>query len=281
IIYALGGDDVSRSTNNGRKWASTVDTQVTDAHTIAALGDYVLVGSSSTGNRKVAYSSDSAETFSRTDALASGTGNVHVAFDTYFSDNDTIYAAADGSTGGIYRWVIDESDDWDDLAAEPLQSQIGLTPSVPEVTVAVSYYGIVTELSGDGNPLTDAEHGGVLYAAYAGGVARCLTPAQTSCCATESWDYLSAKLGTAVAFTLEPSSLKLCGCLTEATNSKLWAIDNQAYAYVAGEGRLWTYEDCFAKEAPELTAVADGKALPSDPCDCWNEKFVLEWERLC
>ncbi|GAI44711.1 unnamed protein product, partial [marine sediment metagenome] len=173
---------------------------------------------------------------------------------------------------------------------------IGLTPADPaaEVTVEVSYFGIVTELSQDGNPLTDAEHGGVLYAAYTytdgdgyyyTGVARCLTPAQTACCTTESWDYLHAKLTvgsvTSHRFTLEPSSLKLCGCLTEATNTKLWAIDDQDYNYTLGYGRLWTYEDCFAKAGITLESVGDGDMVAADPCECENEKFVLEWERLC
>jgi len=292
IIYALGdGDNVSKSTNNGKKWATAVDTKVGTGHTIAALADgNVLVGPSSGGNRKVAYSSDGAAAFDRTAALASATGNVHVAFDTYFSVNDTIYAAADGSAGGIYRWVIDESDDWTNLKATPTLANMGGSGTTK---LDVSYYGIVTELSGSGNPLTDATHGGVLYAAYTyktggvyyAGVARCLTPAQTACCSSESWDYLHAKLtvGTATSqqFTLEPSSLRLCGCLTPTTNTNLWAIDAQNYDYDGGKGRLWTYEDCFAKEAPKLTAIADGATVAADPCYCWNNKFTLTWERQC
>ena len=294
IIYALGGDDVSKSTNNGKKWGATVDTNVTDAHTIAALADgNVLVGSSEDGNRKVAYSSDGAATFSRTAQLSTSTGegNVHVAFDTYFNVNDTIYAAVDG-IGGIHRWVIDESDDWKDLKATPTLDKLDADATAGSA-LDLSYYGIASELSQDGNPLTDAAHGGVLYATYTyttggyyyAGVARCLTPAKTACCTTESWDYLHAKLtvGTTAShrFTLEPSSLRLCGCLTPATNTKLWAIDDQLYNYTGGIGRLWTYEDCFAKEAVTLSSVADGETVASDPCECWNDKFVLEWERLC
>jgi len=294
IIYALGdGDMVSKSTNNGKKWATEVDTKVGAGHTIAALADgNVLVGPAD-DTHKVAYSSDGAATFARTAALASDTGNIHVAFDTYFDVNDTIYAAADGNAGGIYRWVIDESDDWTDLKAEPTLAQMGGSGTTK---LDVSYYGIVTELSGSGNPLTDATRGGVLYAAYlynAGvsemytGVARCLTPAETACCSGESWDYLHAKLTVgkdhllSQEFALEPSSLRLCGCLSPSTNTNLWAIDYESYLYDDGNGRLWTYEDCFAKEAPPLTAVADGKSLLSDPCYCYNNKFTLEWDRLC
>jgi len=46
-------------------------------------------------------------------------------------------------------------------------------------------------------------------------------------------------------------------------------------------GRLWTYEDCFAKAGITLKSVADGAMVASDPCICANEKFVLTWERLC
>ena len=33
-----------------------------------------------------------------------------------------------------------------------------------------------------------------------------------------------------VWFTLEPKSLKICGCLTQDTNATLYAIDNDWYA---------------------------------------------------
>lgn len=267
--FALGDDDTLYVINNEddivkwtpNDWHSAVDTKVAEGHTIAVLGDNILVGG---GKGTVGYSDDAGKSFSRISDKYKLVGNVHVAFDSYFTDNDTVYAAVSGggAKNGIWRWVIDTSTSWKDLKA-----------------VSQSYYGIVLD-NADGNPMTKSANGGVLYAAYDGGVARCLTPAAKTCCGQLSWDYLTSKL--AAVFTLEPSSLKLCGCLTEASNSKLFAIDNDTYKLDDGkDGSVWTYEDCFAKASVELSSVANGATVASDPCICANEKFVLIWERLC
>jgi hypothetical protein len=54
------------------------------------------------------------------------------------------------------------------------------------------------------------------------------------------WDTLSTGLAPGVAFTREPASLKL------SAGVNLWAIDNRAYNYAAGSGRLWTFCDCLS-----------------------------------
>ena len=101
--------------------------------------------------------------------------------------------------------------------------------------------------------MTSAETGGVLYATYvynAGtdadplwytGVARNLRPAAELCCEEADWDYLHAGLkgpqevwfdGTYFVgerFAAWPGPLKICGCLTADSNSKLWAIDAHYY----------------------------------------------------
>ena len=260
-IYGLDwSGDVAMSDDHGATatWDDPIDSKVDEGHTIAVLGDNILVGG---GAGKVSHSGDGGETYTELDKKSPDEGNVHIAFDSYFPDNNTIYSA--DSAGGIYRWVIGESEDWKDLNALPL-----------------GYYGIVLDRA-DGNPMTDAQHGGVLYAAYADGVARCLTPAETPCCDTNVWDYLEAYLDVSVGFMAEPSSLRICGCLTADSNSQLWAIDWEPYDYDAGEGRVWAWEDCFAKHAPTLLAPADGAMVAADPCICTNDNVVLKWERLC
>ena len=268
VIYVLedGGDMVAKSTDNAWTWEPKVDTKITIGHTISVTEDGdVLVAPANGGSKKVAYSDDGAESFSRTEKLTPD-GNAHAAFDSYYSDNDTIYAVVDN--GGIYRWVIGESSEWKDLGAEEH-----------------GYYGIVMD-NAAGNPMTQAKKGGVLYAAFydadedESGVARCLTPADTPCCRSESWDYLIQK-AAGKDFSLEPSDLKICGCLSSTTNSNLYAIDDTAYDYADKDGCLWVYEDCFAKEAPSLVSPADGATIASDPCYCWNDDFTLKWERLC
>ena len=316
-IYAVGFDaDVAVSDDHGAaaSWSSTMDGKVDNGHTIAVHGEgNVLVGG---GDGKVSYSDDNLSTFLDGDASFTelddiGDGRVHVAFDSYFDTNDVIYAAVsvvgvdnmsyetpvNDPDNGIYRWVIGESSNWKDLGecagtATPTETQLGLGPSCNKVEVG--YYGIVLSTA-QGNPETDATTGGVLYATFydiennVTGVARCLNPAEEVACGEALWDYLIEDVNEYHgAFTLEPSSLKICGCLTPDTNSKLWAIDdNWYYWYFATDeedgdvGRLWTYEDCYAKSAPVLVAPADGAGVSCDPHYWWNDAFALKWERQC
>jgi len=315
-IYALDfNGDVAVSDDHGAaaSWSSTMDGKVNDGHTIAVLGEgNVLVGGD---DGKVSYSDDDLATFLDGDASFTemddiGDGYVHVAFDGYFDTNSVIYAAVSNVVvdnmsyetpvndpdNGIYRWVIGESSKWKDLGecagtATPTETQLGLGPSCD--TVEVGYYGIVLS-NADGNPETDATTGGVLYAAYydadgnVTGVARCLNPAEEIACGEADWDYLIQGLSYDKVFAAEPSSLKICGCLTPDTNSKLWAIDDDWYYYIfatddedSGLGRLWTYEDCYAKAGPVLVAPADGVVVPRDPHYWWNDPFFLKWDRQC
>jgi len=309
-IYAVGFDaKVAVSDDHGAaaSWSSTMDSKVDDGHTIAVLGEgNVLVGGA---DGKASYSDDDLATFNDGDASFTkledglGEGNVHVAFDSYFDSNSVVYAAVGQATpnntaeNGIYRWTIGTSTSWKDLgacagAATPYAAQLGYDACTE---VYVGYYGIVLSYA-EGNPKTDATTGGVLYATFydadnvTTGVARCLNPAEDVACGGQSWDYLIESVADTAAFTLEPSSLKICGCLTPDTNAKLWAIDDDEYYYsfanrVAKEkssvGRLWTYEDCYAKAGPTLLSPADNVVVDADPCQCWNDAFTLKWDRQC
>jgi len=323
-IYAVGfNGDMAVSDDYGfaASWSSTMDSKVDEGHTIAVLGEgNVLVGGA-TG--KVSYSDDDLETFldgdasfTKLDDIGDASGNdelrVHVAFDSYFDSNSVIYAAVsyvdeDGipvndDDNGIYRWVIGESSAFDDLgackgAATPYAAQLGYDTDTCD-EVQVGYYGIVLS-NAEGNPETDATTGGVLYAAFydtdgnVTGVARCLNPAEEVACGGQSWDYLIEDTADNHGqFTLEPSSLKICGCLSPDTNSKLWAIDDAYYYngtvvkkdylhYDSTLGRLWTYEDCYAKAGPALKSPATGALVDADPCLCQNDAFTLKWDRQC
>jgi len=113
------------------------------------------------------------------------------------------------------------------------------------------------------------------------------------------WDCMDAftlfQTGSAgaVDFTLEPKSLKLCGCLTQDTYSELWAIDNDWYAdnhnalthhggvaAVRDRGMLWAYTDCMAKIGPTLT-MEDGTIIGCDPATGRNQEVNFTWEQLC
>jgi hypothetical protein len=314
-IYALGFDAkvaVSDDHGSAASWSNTMDSKVDEGHTIAVLGEgNVLVGG---GDGKVSYSDSDLATFLDGDASFTelddiGDGRVHVAFDSYFDTNSVVYAAVSNvvvngsyyetpvndADNGIYRWAIGTSTSWKDLgecvgAATPYAAQLGYDTCDE---VQVGYYGIVLS-NAEGNPETGAITGGVLYATFydAGnvtGVARCLNPAEEVACGGQSWDYLIQGMADNATFTLEPSSLKICGCLTPDTNAKLFAIDDNAYYdyFAFGDyedssvGRLWTYEDCFAKAGPAIVSPADNAVVDADPCYCWNDAFTLKWERQC
>jgi len=290
-IYALGQTgSVAMSDDHGAapSWEEAVDSEVTSGWTIAVLGEDVLVGGQS---GDVSYSADGGETFTELKDVDTS-GLVTVAFDSYFDTNATVYAAIYKSTrtnGGVYRWVIDESTEWRDLKAEPSTfDAIGTGSTIDSNTLA--FTGLVLD-NADGNPMSGADTGGVLYASYVAniggtlytGVARNLRPAAELCCEEADWDYLIVGLTGAEGFEAMPKALKICGCLTPDSNSKLFAIDWwQDYAMKdAEEGTVWTFEDCYAKAAPALESPADGATIDSDPCYCINLEVILRWDRQC
>jgi len=115
-----------------------------------------------------------------------------------------------------------------------------------------------------------------------------------------------------VLFTLEPSSLKACGCCSPNTNTTLFAIDNETglvwdgsislsgdlttilnavligrylqtpgYNPAINQGMLWAYSDCLAKKGPVLRMPAEGALVGADPVTGRNQQIDLSWEQLC
>jgi hypothetical protein len=285
---------------DGDEWQEAVDSEVGLGWTIAVWGDYILVGGA---EGDVGYSDDGGETFTDLEDVTDvDSAHVTVAFDSYFDQNDTVYAALAnaGDDNGIYVLVIGgETDDWIKLAAEPYD-----------------YTGLVLDRAA-GNPMTSPETGGVLYASYRGeycddceceyymedgmdcwytGVARCLTPIVELCCGVgdAEWDYLTWDLcwfpeengngnGDECAdFCMPPQALKICGCLTADSNTHLFAIDGDEYDMDEGlEGTVWTFEDCYSKKGVEVNSPADGFVVGASACDCSNVPFTVSWDRLC
>ncbi|GAI10244.1 unnamed protein product, partial [marine sediment metagenome] len=144
---------------------------------------------------EVSYSDDAGDSFATLDNA--GESNVHVAFDSYFGDNGVVYAASDS----IYRCSDLEEGKWKDLDAEE------------------EYFGIVLD-NAAGNPMTDKDTGGVLYAVYDGGMARVL-----GAVSNKIEDYLINGAPGEGAFTIEPSALRIC----DSGNNLLWAINTLEY----------------------------------------------------
>jgi len=251
-IYALGRNGavaVSDDHGSAPSWTEAVDSEVNQGWTIAVLGEDVLVGGR---NGDVAYSADGGETFTELGDVATS-GYITVAFDSYFDTNDTVYATVyetSWTDGGVYRWVIDESTVWRDLKAEPSTFDLTGSGSTTDSNKIV-FTGLVLDNS-DGNPKSGADNGGFLYASYVAeiggtaytGMARNLRPAAELCCKEADWDYLItskyAEFDDAL-FIMMPQALKICGCLTPDSNSKLFAIgDDESKWYDMSEGKYGT-----------------------------------------
>jgi hypothetical protein len=303
IVYVLNYDgDFSMSTQYGRRWSDAVNTGLDSGHQIVACCDegFIVVGPAA--NDKVAWSDDGGDNWNLTDALPSAaTGAIHVACDPVCEN--IIYAAADGS--GIYRTDLTDGS-WTDINALPVDytgivvaREGTLYASTDELLVSdgLSDTPLFTDCFGrQFISAADYESGDNAYS----GVARNLDPCETACCGTEDWDYLFCGLGPDSGNPSDPwypaedfdtwpgGALKICGCLSIATNSVLWAIDSDPYDVTDGAGNndgyggLWSYEDCAAKLGPTLTSPADGSVLDCEPCaGCDAANFTLKWERMC
>jgi len=299
-IFALDANgDVAMFDDD--EWQEAVESEVDAGWTIAVWGDYVLVGGR---NGQVSYSDDGGETFTALEDVYDGDCKVTVAFDTYFDTNMTIYAAVEAwggteedKSGGIYSYVIDESTKWTNLKAEPTESQIfGDKIGDTDDTIQVAFTGLVVDRPG--NPFTDADNGGIIYATYYGyyddvwftGVARSLERTVEVCTTCLDWDFLHVGLTYGDScetheegFEADPDALKICGCLTPDTTIHLFAIDEWwDYDFCDNDfGSVWTYEDCYAKKAPEITFPAGGAVIAADPCSCYSVPFTVLWDPLC
>ncbi len=310
-IYALDSDGrVAMSDDYALNWQKPVKSELDTGWTIAVHGDDVLVGSR---EGEVAHSADGGETFEELEDLPIS-GYVTVAFDSYFDANDMIYVAVGdytpaGTFGGIYRWILAESEAWTDLLARPTERQLTCDSDLgcPTTTRQVFYTGLVLD-NADGNPMTNPSTGGVLYASYVAevngdwytGVARQLTPAWDFCCDETEWDYLVKGKYPEFDdsyFRVTPKALKICGCLTPDTYTKLFAIGwypdvlehpdplgrGSAYDMEKAEyGTVWMFEDCYSKWGPDLRNPADGAIVPALLCaGCNNMPFSMAWDRMC
>jgi len=318
ILYVLeaGSGNVQKMPYTGTAWSSampSVSTNLGGGHTIEAKStDKVLVGNQAiaiSGNVTsaaatpfpVAISTDGGVTFIpmvRTIPQGAQFG-YHAIFDTDYGvgNNTTIYEGSDAAGAGLIH-----------RNNAPSGANVNWTDMITGFTTHVEYYGLVQTNS------QNVAGQGTLYAAHAGnvttpglltawsGVERTLSPLDGIPKPGIEWSCLDAD-GTYrpnnPQFILEPKSLKLCGCLTQDTNTTLYAIDddvygsnhngvyNATYGFGAGvwlvpplSGRLWAYEDCVAKKGPALT-MDDGAIIGCDPATGRAQEVNFTWEQLC
>jgi hypothetical protein len=246
-LYILQGNgEVRRGYHtSGWIWERSVDTGLAASHTIAVYNDYVLVGAATNEPSPAAYSADKGQSWININKGTPSAGNRHVAFDTYFDENQIIYVADDA--GGIYRWSLNRSYSWDDMAP----------PNH-------SFYGIAL-----GNR-------GALYGIYSSpesGVDRSLYSRSGIPKPGVYWDSITTGLAAGVRFSTEPSAISI-------SESSLWAIDARDYTPASHEGCLWAFTDTLATTGPKLIEPEDRAVLGCDPVSGRNQEIDLSWQQL-
>ncbi len=338
VIYVAGITGmVQKLVYTGTAWSTNLpgaDSGVIP-HTIVARNGKVLVGANlifTPESTPIAYSADSGANFQRYRDYFPVTGMVHAIFDTDFEKNRFIYAAVgDNVTGTVYRNTAPVFTRWTDNDMMDVSNGAtgsdwsAETPPVgPNPPHQRGYYSIVMAFTGNGQPALYAAHDNITTAhfgitAFNSAVCRTLEPRNGMPKPGIYWDCLDVFQPPSVSgvhFTLEPSSLKACGCCSPNTNTTLYAIDNQSgfsldninisyngnvktlidawsavlpgrYLQTPGynpginQGMLWAYTDCLAKKGPALRTPADKALVGADPVTGRNQQIDLSWEQLC
>lgn len=339
VMYVLSpAGNVQRLVYTGTAWSTSLPSSSTDmvSHTIAARNGKVLVGAASLSNDNgisVAYSSDGAKTwYTFKNGIPSG-GNVHVIFDVDWENNFFIYAATDNTTGSVYRnkapgftrWEGNDMMDVSNGASGANWWSDNYSSARGDPPHRVGYYGITMAYTGEPQPALYAAHDNISTSQakapdqppFNSAVCRTLEPRNGIPKPGIYWDCLdiySPPDQSGVKFTLEPSSLKSCGCCSVNSYTTLLAIDNQSgmtidlngimetdnitkllqyvglkgrYQHVPGywpernQGMLWSYTDCLAKKAPALRNPPDQALVGSDPVTGRNQQIDFSWEQLC
>ena len=348
-IYVLAVNGlVQRLPYTGTSWSTNLnsyDTVLSNAHTIVAVPDgKVLVGAAVDSNSDMiaAYSADKGVTFGFVNGSQINHGNEHVIFDVDFKNNNFIYVGDDSSrgvgnyldSGTVYRNTAPSGTRWTDndmmssgngggyiFGGEGYTDLDWPAASSGNPPHIVGQYGLVQAWTGDPQPALYSAHDNITNTQlrWDSAVCRTLKPRDGMPKPGIRWDCLdifSPLSQTGVLFTLEPSSLKACGCCTLDTNTTLYAIDDERWAYngtswtdLAGrwnkhrygvslgatqwdtnypgytpkyyQGMLWAYTDCLAKKGPILKSPADKFLVGADPVTGRNQQIDLSWEQLC
>jgi hypothetical protein len=213
LHYAFGSR-VYTSLDYGATWLSAdagIGTifmiAMAPAYPVLPAAWHVLVGGT---EGAASYSTDGGATFTSLPSLPVG-GNVQIAADTDYANNNTIYAGS--SNGNVYRYVIGTSTVWEDINA-----------TITNVSGLVVCSGALYA--------ADATPGGGVYLTY------------NPTAAMPDWEHLTNGLSGGETFNQVPSALR---CSTDGDgNVTLFAIDtanNLLYQYTeaAARGVLWPW----------------------------------------
>ncbi len=141
---------VYRTTNAGSWYSSAAVAGNQPLNSIALSPDYARDKTIMVGNTTgwVYWSRDNGGLFEPLPPDASSpplTGNISVAFDPKYPSNKTVYAATDSSGGGVYRYIIGTSSDW-----ESIDSTLPSNATIGEMALAADGTLYATNFRADG-----------------------------------------------------------------------------------------------------------------------------------
>jgi len=297
-MYDLSPDGlVQKLTFAGTGWTNilpSVDSRLGGAHAIAAYPEgKVLVGADSVANSQICatsfcgnFDTDSPQFLLM---LAAGSttflGDVHPTFHPEFESNNIVFINDENyinNAGSVYRNSLANLIRWSDLDMM-LASNGAVGCNAPH---RLPQTGLICGFTGE-----------AIYSSHAiapgfanSGVCRTIDdgtgkfgPLSGIPKPGIAWDCLSVFVpaGTAgVIFTLQPITLKACGCCSLSSDTSLYAIDNRDYASTDREGVLWEFTDCLAKRGPALV-TEDKIPIGCDPVSGRAQEVNLCWEQLC
>ena len=331
VLYTISpGALVQRLPYTGTAWSTNLpsyDTALAYGHTIVAVPEgKVLTGMGTGAPYTTAYSATKGETFIVNNNAISNHGNTHVIFDVDFANNQFIYAGDDapgGTLGTVYRNTYPSFSKWtenDMMSVANGATNIPWPAGLDNPPHPVGIFGLAQAWTGSPFPALYAAHDNITYShggGYGSAVCRTIWPRLGIPKPGIGWDCLDifSPLNTqGVMFTLEPTSLKYCGCCSLDTNTTLYAIDDESgnprawnssfttadiealvddggldgrylsdpgYRPAENQGMLWAYTDCLAKKGPVLKSPADQYLIGADPVTGRNQQVDLAWEQLC
>jgi hypothetical protein len=255
IYVALPAGYVQKSTNGALTWRIPVNTQLPDINMLALVDKGTILVGGRSGD--VAYSADGGASFTLIrEVIGSGSGDVQVAADVNYGENNTIYATTNIAGEGIWRWVIGVSTRWEqiDKSITGLGAQcIGGLATGPEGTL----YALRME------PATSAS----------GGITRSLNPLETDSADIE-FDLANDALPAGATFDPTPlfptlPYLKLSG---DAGQNELWTIDTTNQI-------IYRYQDTLCKVGPTPVAPEAGGIIPIDSSGDITS-LILQWQEL-
>jgi len=249
VAYILNEDDeVSKTENNGFTWGSGEDTGISGGFMIiSAMEDAIIVG----GSGEVAWSLDGNDSWDDEDEDL-GSGNMIVAADSDFANNETIYAAPNAASGLIYRFVIGD-DAWDEI----ISAAIGGT-----IEGLASMNGYLYAVEDDATANSES----TLW--------QCLSP--TTADDETTWGDKDSSSTANVSLANEGSSPQSL----VASNGKLWAVGYDDDSADTIQRYIYSFTDGLAGNGPALIAPTDKYSNKVNNLTGEANELVFTWSRL-